>query len=434
MNVRSLPVFIDATAESALRARRIAGLSVAVAHEDRLLLARGYGYADLERQIRAAADTVYGIGSMTKQFTAVAVMQLVEQGVLGLDDKLGKYLPGGGSLRPPVTIRHLLNHTAGIRGEADLGMLMQGESETVPSTTSILDSLKEELFDSPPGRVWRYSNFGYCVLGILIERVTGDTYANHIRKSVLNRAGLSATWCGASEVPSERLAKGYTDRAGCFATVQMPAMEQTFSSGALYSTVEDLVRWQSALIDGRVIDPEAYQRMTTRGVLETGEDLGYGYGFFLGSCGSHREISHDGTTGGYSSQLAYYPTARLTVAVLTNSESHVAERIEKCITREVLGVPEPTIKKLALSANELTAYTGTYLYKGLQIPVYVESQRLMVRTPGRKLVTLVYQGDHTFGQEDDASVCFEFTVHSEHADGFVVLREGKTLATLRRLG
>src|SRR6266550_1630461 len=433
MNVRSLPVFIDATAESALRARRIAGLSVAVAHEDRLLLARGYGYADLERQIRAAADTVYGIGSMTKQFTAVAVMQLVEQGVVGLDDEVWKHLSGGGSLRPPVTIRHLLNHTAGIRGEADLEMLMQGESESVRSRISILDRLRDELFDSPPGRVWRYSNFGYCVLGMLIESVTGDTYANHIRESVLNRAGLSATWCGSTEVPSERLAKGYTDRAGCFATVEMPSMEQTFSSGALYSTVEDLVRWQSALIEGRVIEPEAYQRMTTPGALDTGEDLGYGYGFFLGSCGSHREISHDGTTGGYSSQLAHYPTARLTVVVLTNSESHEAERIEKCITREVLGVPEPTIKNLPLTASELAAYTGTYLYKGLRIPVYVESQTLLVRTPGRKVVRLVYQGDHTFGQEDDVSVCFEFAVHSEHADGFVVLREGKTLATLRRL-
>ncbi len=333
MTVRGLPAFIDATAESALRTRRIAALSVSVAHDDQLLHAGGYGYADLEQQIRASAGTVYGIGSMTKQFTAVAVMQLVEQGVLGLDDKIWKYLPGRGSLQSPVTIRHLLNHTAGIRGEADLGMLMQGESETLRSKTSILDSLKDELFDSPPGRVWRYSNFGYCVLGMLIERVTGDTYANHIRKSVLNRAGLSATWCDSREVPSERLAKGYTDRAGCFATVEMPPMEQTFSSGALYSTVEDLVRWQGALIEGRVIEPETYQRMTTAEALDTGEQLGYGYGFFLGSCGSHREISHDGTTGGYSSQLAYYPTARLTVAVLTNSESHEAERIEKHITQ-----------------------------------------------------------------------------------------------------
>src|SRR5207237_9780982 len=126
MTVRSLPAFIDAAAESALRTRRIAGLSIAVAHDDRLLHADGYGYADLEQQIRASAGTVYGIGSMTKQFTAVAVMQLVEQGVLGLDDKLGKYLPAGGSLRPPVTIRHLLNHTAGRRGGADLGMILQG--------------------------------------------------------------------------------------------------------------------------------------------------------------------------------------------------------------------------------------------------------------------------------------------------------------------
>src|SRR5437899_1935647 len=123
MNVPSLTAFIDAAAENALRARRIAGLSVAVAHGDRLLHAGGYGYADLEQQIRASAETVYGIGSMTKQFTAVAVMRLVEQRLVELDDKIWKYLPARGGLQAPVTIRNLLNHTAGIRGEADLKML-----------------------------------------------------------------------------------------------------------------------------------------------------------------------------------------------------------------------------------------------------------------------------------------------------------------------
>src|SRR5437870_5332894 len=158
MNVRSLTAFIDATAERALRTRRIAGLSVAVGHDDRLLHACGYGYADLEHQIRASAGTVYGIGSVTKQFTAVAVMQLVEQRIVGLDDKIWKYLPTRGRLQPPVTVRHLLNHTAGIRGEADLGMLTQEGTEGGWSTALFLDLLNDELFDSPPGRVWRYSN------------------------------------------------------------------------------------------------------------------------------------------------------------------------------------------------------------------------------------------------------------------------------------
>src|SRR5690349_15381953 len=112
MDARDLTVFIDATAKDALRTRGIAGLSVAIAHDDQLLHARGYGYADVEHRIRASAGTAYGIGSMTKQFTAVAVMQLVEQGIVRLDDELWKYLPGHGSTQP-VTIRRLLNHTAG---------------------------------------------------------------------------------------------------------------------------------------------------------------------------------------------------------------------------------------------------------------------------------------------------------------------------------
>jgi len=432
MDVGNLAAFIDATAETTIRTRPIAGLSIAVASDGRLIHSRGYGSADLERQTRASAGTVYGIGSVTKQFTAAALMQLVERGTAHLDDKLSKYLSGCRDLHTSVTLRHLLNHTAGIRGEADLDMLVQGASSASP-TASITRLVNDDLFDSPPGHVWRYSNFGYYLLGVLIETLTGDTYANHIRRSVLDCAGLTATWCGFTEVAPQRLAKGYTKRGRHFATVESPSLEQTSSSGALYSTVEDLVLWQTALAQGRVIRPSTYQRMTTPDILSTGEPLGYGYGFFLTSCGCYPEISHDGTSGGYSSQLAHYPTAQLTVAVLTNSEAHEAERIEKRITRYVLGVPEPTTKDVPLSTNELAAYAGTYLYKGLHIPVHIESQRLMVQTPGGNVVGLTYQGDHTFRQEDDPAVSFEFAVYSQRADGFVVVREGKTLATLRRL-
>jgi CubicO group peptidase (beta-lactamase class C family) len=429
----NLGALIDSIAEGALETRRIAGLSVAVAHGGSLVHARGYGYADLERPIRASPHTVYGIGSMTKQFTATAVMQLVEKRVVRLDDKLSKYLPGDGCFEVPVTIRHLLSHTAGIKGEADLAMLLEDNAAETCTAALILGLLNDELFDSPPGHVWSYSNFGYHLLGVLIEKVTGETYANYIQLSVLPRARLAATWCGAEHVPTERLARGYTERGGLFATVETPSATQTFSSGALYSTVVDLVQWQIALTQGRVIRSESYERMITPDALETRQALGYGYGFFVGTCGGHREISHDGTTGGFSSQLAHYPDDQLIVAVLTNSESHEAERIEKRITRSILRVPEPTSKGSSLSSRDLAAYVGTYLHKGLPIPVYLESQGLRVRTPSRRVVRLVYQSEDTFTQEDDPSISFAFAPHSGRSDGFVVSREGKTLATLRRL-
>ncbi len=433
MDLESLRKVIDAAAADALRTRRIAGLTVAVMHKDFPVQVRGYGFADVERRIPATPGTVYGIGSMTKQFTATAVMQLVEQGLIGLDDPLTRHFEKAVRLQTPVTISHLLNHTAGIKGEADVGMLVQGPSASGWSKDSICELLGDELFDAAPGLVWRYSNVGYCLLGALIEQVTGESWADRIRGSVLHQAGLTSTWCASSDAPSQRLAQGYAERAGQFATIQAPSSTQTFSSGALYSTVMDLVHWRIAMSSGRVVRQKTYETMITPGALLTGETLGYGYGFFLGSLGDYREIGHDGTSGGYSSQLAHYPTAGLTVVVMTNSESHEAERIEKRISRHILGVPEPKTETSFLSATELAPYVGTYLYKGSEIPVYADSETLIVRTPGRRLARLVYQGSHRFVEADDVGISYEFTVHSHRSDGIVVSREGKTLATLRRL-
>ena len=163
----------------------IPGASVVVIQNGAVTLRRAYGLADLARHVAATPETDYRLASLSKQFTAMAVMLLVNDGALRYDQPVRDILLELPPSTRAVTIRHLLNHTAGIRGEADLGMLMQSESETVRSKTSILDCLKDELFDSPPGRVWRYSNFGYCLLGALIERVTGDTYASYVQRSVL---------------------------------------------------------------------------------------------------------------------------------------------------------------------------------------------------------------------------------------------------------
>ena len=433
MDADELRAFVDATAHDARQSRKIAGLSIAVAQNGQLSYTGGFGYANVEKRILANAATVYGIGSLTKQFTAAAVMQLVEQGVIELDHSLSNYIPHHPDARTPVTIRHLLNHTAGISGEADLGMLQDGSIGAGFAREAVINLLEDGAFDSPPGHVWRYSNYGYYLLGLLIELVTGNKYTDHLREHVLARAGLLSTSHDQSEVHPQLLAQGYTDRGGHFATIKSPPLSQTFSSGTLYSSVEDLCRWQHAVSHGLVIQPESYEQMITPDVLDTGERLQYGYGFFLARCGEYREISHDGTTGGYSVQLANYPSAGLTVVVLTNSESHEAEGIEKRITRRMLGLQEVTLEDLALSSSRLASYAGTYLYKGLPIPVVVKSENLVVRTPGGKTVRLVYIGANRFRQEDDSSMQFEFTIQSQRADTFKVLREGKTLATVRRV-
>jgi len=433
LRVDGLVSFIDRAAEETLQKRRISGLSISVVHRDKLLHADGFGYANLTNDTRATSSTIYSVGSMTKQFTAVAVLQLVERGLVALDASIGSVLPNEKPSRPNVPIRNLLSHTAGIRGDVERAMLSDSRGPNTMSRDAALSLFNDELFDARPGEVWRYSNFGYYLLGLLIEEIAGVSYWNYLKSEILAPAGLTSTTYGAESVPAELLAQGYAEREGKFASVDTPATSQTFSSGALFSNVVDLQMWRAAVEDGRLIQSSTYRQMTTPTVLLNGEKTSYGLGCFLGACGPYREIGHDGTSGGFSAQAAYYPDADLSIVVLMNCERHEAERLEKRISRFMLKVPEPQIQDFHASEPNLSKYAGTYLHRGVSIPVAVEQSCLTLSMPNRRVLHLLYQGADTFIQDDDPSTRFEFIVPSVAAEGFVVSREGKTLAHARRL-
>jgi len=235
--VEGLGSFIDRAAGETLDKRRIAGLSISVAHRRHNLYSDGHGYANLTDGTKATSSTLYSLGSMTKQFTAVAVLQLVERGLITLDDSIGALLPAGERLRLEVPIRDLLAHTSGIRGDVELAMLADSRGPNAMCREAALSLLTDQLFDARPGEVWRYSNFGYYLLGLVVEEVTGMCYREYVMSAILKQANLTNTTYGADLVSRRLLAQGYTDRAGEFASVDAPATSQTFSSGALFSNV-----------------------------------------------------------------------------------------------------------------------------------------------------------------------------------------------------
>jgi CubicO group peptidase (beta-lactamase class C family) len=370
---------------------------------------------------------------MTKQFTAVALLQLAEKGLIGLDDPLGSLLPLNNELMTNASVRDLLAHTSGIRGDLERFMLADSRSGGAISREAVLALVTDDLFDAQPGAVWRYSNFGYHLLGIAIEEITGESYPDYLANHVLPAVRLSSTWYGADTVPQGLLAQGYTDRNGEFASVDIPTSIQTFSSGGLFSNVLDLQRWTAAFHQGRLVRAESYQLMTTPTLLSSGQQTSYGLGFFLGRCGEYREIGHDGTSGGYSVQSAYYPDAELSVVVLMNCEKHEAERLEKTISRHILGVKETVAEDLPISKTELAKYAGIYLHNGIEVPVEVRGSVLTIATPSRRVCQLLYRGHDVFAQDDDPAMTFEFAVHGSQADSVEVARGGKTIAIARRL-
>ncbi len=433
LHLHGLTSFIDQVAEETLAQRKIAGVSVSVSHRGQLVHSNGYGYADVKRRIYATAATIYSLGSMTKQFTSVAVLRLAERGSIELDAPIATCLPLKCPVTSPASIRDVLTHTAGIRGDLERMMLADSRDSKALTREGVLALVTDELFDARPRDVWRYSNFGYYLLGIVIEEVSGMSYAEYLTTDVLLPAGLSNTAYVLESLSPDRLAQGYTEDDDAFASVDLPSSQQTFASGGLFSNVLDLQQWRVAVQDGRLLSERSYMQMTAPAILSNGQPTSYGLGFFLGACGSYREIGHDSTSGGFSGQSAYYPEADLSVVVLMNCERHEAERLEKRISRRVLGVEEPNVESAEISISGLAKYVGKYIHKGLEVPVELQGSRLTISIPKRRPVELLYQGNDTFAQGDDLSTRFEFAVHSAHADSFTVIREGKAIANARRL-
>lgn len=335
---------IDAWAREAVESGQVAGLSVAVRRDPEIVLARGYGHADLENEVPASEHTVYRIGSVTKQFTAAVVMQLVAEGRVDLDADIRDYVdfPTQGQT---VTVRQLLDHTSGIPSYTGLGEPFWSRSRLDLSHDQLLGMVRDLPFDFAPGTQWRYNNSGYYLLGVLVENVTGASYEEALQSRLLGPLGLeSTTYCDERKLIANR-AEGYELADGELVNDTPLSMRVPFAAGALCSTVLDLLAWQRALDSGQVVTPEAYERMVTPGTLADGAPLSYGFGLGVDELEGHRRIQHGGGINGFASMLALYPDDGLRIVVLVNTPGRAAGMLAERIARLLLGLeiepPDP---------------------------------------------------------------------------------------------
>lgn len=324
---------IDSLAAEALSAPGAAGLSVAVALDSRTILDRGYGKADLEHNVPATEHSIFRIASVTKQFTAAAIMRLAERGRLSLDDDITKYVdfPTQGK---HVTIRHLLTHTSGIKNYTDVpGFFETGTTRDLPPE-KVLDPVRNLPFDFEPGTKWAYSNTGYHLLGMLIEKITGVPYAKHMRDELFTPLNLSHTRydIAADVIPSR--ARGYGVINGAPANASYLSMTVPYAAGGLLSSAGDLVRWQITLESGRVVSPDSYKQMTSPATLSDGTTTRYGFGLFMSEVDGHANVMHDGGIPGFGSILVHFTKENLTIAVISNSPAASAGQLAAEIARE----------------------------------------------------------------------------------------------------
>lgn len=286
------------------------GLAIAVKKGNAVFL-RGFGELDRTTHIPAYGDSVFQIASVTKQFAAAAVMRLVEEGKLNVDDRIRTHLPELDSRFDAITIRHLLQHTSGLR-DYNAQLTTAYEPKTQQEILALITS-GPPLFT--PGTLYLYSNSGYFVLGMIIERASSRTFEQYLRETFFAPLGLGATgYCGvAAPSPNGYLAM----ENGGFMPLPAADMSLPFSAGALCSTALDLVRWNAALVAGRAVSPESYRRMTTDTVV-IAEGMRYGYGLVIDRDEGRDRVWHNGSILGFSSHLSWYPGENLTIAVLIN--------------------------------------------------------------------------------------------------------------------
>lgn len=350
--------------DEAVRSRTTAGLVVGISDHGRPLVIKGYGSANLETMTPVSADTVFRIGSVTKQFTAAAILLLAERGRLSIDDPLSRFFPGFPRGRE-VTVRNLLNHTSGIHNYTAQKDFLTLTSRRELMTVQYVDLIAhlETVYDFVPGTSFSYSNSGYMLLGAIVEQVSGQPYANFLQSNVLVPAGLADTKVDdlAEIVPNR--ASGYEKAPAApagFVNAEYISMSAAGAAGAVRSTAADLLRWHAALLGGKLLKPASLALMLAPGRLKNGSLASgsaatapgateprsdYGFGLFTGRTKGHRSIGHGGAINGFSAVVTTFPDEAMTVVLLADTGGAVSSLAPK-LYDIVFARPAPPLQQL----------------------------------------------------------------------------------------
>ena len=308
----------------------VPGASVVVIQAGTAIIRRAYGMADLERHVAATPETDYRLASLSKQFTAMAVMLLVQDGKLHYDQPVREILPELPSAAGGISIRHLLNHTSGI---VDYEDLIPKTRTTQVSDADVLAMLaaKDSVY-FPAGSQYRYSNSGYVLLGLIVGRVSRVSLPDFLRARIFAPLGMQATVMhveGSDTVP--RRAFGYSPRGSSFVQTDQSVTSATLGDGGIYTNVDDMVRWDAALSNTTLVDARTLELATTPPRLPQDSVTQYGFGWFVDRYRGELRWRHTGETSGFRNAIQRYPRRTLTIVILTNRSSGepgaIAERI-----------------------------------------------------------------------------------------------------------
>jgi CubicO group peptidase (beta-lactamase class C family) len=435
---------LDAVAQRMIAQERVAGASVLVVQRGKVLLHKGYGHADLGLDAPAKDTTTYHVVGPMQPFTGIAVMQLVERGKLALDDELAKHVPEFPLQGHRVTIRQLLNHTSGIVDYHYLGDPIESTSRQPKALDEVMALYAGKKWVNDPGKKWDWSISGFQLLVTIVERVSGESFADYVRNHILAPAGVtSTTYCD-----DLSLVRGLSRAYRHFEQGFVPAYENgmAFNTDLRFcSTVGDLYQLWKAIGDKKLVQPATFAMMTTAegaAAHTSAKDpkAAYGFAMVLNEEEGHRRIGQHGSLLGYSGSLYDFPEDGLTIVVLTNTEGQNAYAITRALARRVLGLPalpapppvaaERVLQDAPTSAAERSQLAGTFVLKldhvgdGLHdsfvqyrrtYRVFDENGRLSIQALGEGPERLLKQPDGGFAIRSEPASHITFVVQRGHA-------------------
>jgi CubicO group peptidase (beta-lactamase class C family) len=394
--------------------------TVLAARGNEVLLSKGYGFANLEWNIPNSPTTKFRLGSITKQFTAAAILLLEERGKLTTGDPVKKYLPDAPAAWDKVTIYHLLTHTSGI--PSFTGFPDYRSLEPFAATPEqLVARFRDKPLEFQPGEKWNYSNSGYVLLGYLLEKVSGESYEKFVQENLFGPLGMKDSGYDSTAKVIERRAAGYESGKGGPVNAGFIHMSIPFSAGALYSTTEDLLRWEQGLFGGKLLSAVSLAKMTTPFKND------YACGVAVHTANGRKSIDHGGSIEGFNTFLAYYPDDKLTVVALANFSGDAAEQITQRLARIAHGeaVEVPAVRKeITVAPKILQQYVGVYsLAPQIDMKVMLEGGQLITQVSGQGKVPLFAESETKFFPKVvEAEI--EFGRDEKGAVSYLVLHQG----------
>lgn len=321
---------IDDFVNQQMAQRHIPGLAVAVIRNGQVVVAKGFGKANVELDVPVTENTVFQLASVTKQFTATAILLLVQEGKLGLDDKVSGRLPNLPATWANVTIRQLLTHTSGIKNYTETKDFGK-RSRYDYTQDEMLKLVTDAPLDFPSGSKFNYSNTGYFLLGMVIEKVSGRSYGEFVQQRIFQPLGMTATRFNDIHDLIKNRAAGYSWDGKVLQNADFVSPTQPFAAGALVSTITDLIKWDAALNSDKILPKAVLESMWTPTKLTDGAESGYGFGWGVQTNKGHRIVGHGGGIDGFSTEIQRLVDDTVTVIVLANSDSAQTQRIAQGI-------------------------------------------------------------------------------------------------------